>query len=805
MRLNPVDVRKIEIMFYRECLIPRTRFISVAFFLCLLLLLTACGHSTAAFIAKGDEYLQKRKFHDALMQFRAAAESDKDSAAAHWGLARAYESLGQFNETLEELRKTVELDDTNLEAKARLGNYFLLVQPPLIAETEKLRDEVLAADNGFIEGHILAASILAAQGKPDADVVNAINRAIDLEPRRIESYISLERLHMTRDNASAATAAILRGIDANPSSVLGYMEYGRLLMYTSRDAEAEVQFQKAINADETSIEAREAIAEFYVTSRQMEKAEQSYLELVRIQENSPESRLVLAEFYVKSERNDEAIDILNSILTDAPDYVLARYRIAQIYLDRREIAKVNEQLDALFKFNDDDVEALMLRARMNVQENRSDEAIKDLEEVLKKHPSGKEALFLMSQARLAQGQLDQANAFVADLERYHPTYLKAGLLKIQAAFTASDPQAALKLSNEMIDRVGAATPNVENDPQMLQDLRVRAISSRGLAYLDLGKLAEARTDLEEIVRLSPRSAPAMVNLAKVAIAERNDAAALELYEKALVADQGNFDAASGVISTCIRLKQTVKAHARTDELIAANGGKTIYLAALHYLKSTVYAGETNAAAAESELKMAIELDDNYLPAYSAYANLLVTQNRADEAIAQYRRVIEKRPAAQAYTMVGILEDARGNTSEAEKAYRKALEITPDTAIAANNLAWLIADNQGNLDEALQLATAAVSKHQSVAGYYDTLGWIYLKKGLASPAVEQLKKAVALEESSTQKTGAAPNPGYRVRLGMALAKAGDKASARREVETSLRSIDILTQREVREAKNVLASL
>jgi hypothetical protein len=41
--------------------------------------------------------------------------------------------------------------------------------------------------------------------------------------------------------------------------------------------------------------------------------------------------------------------------------------------------------------------------------------------------------------------------------------------------------------------------------------------------------------------------------------------------------------------------------------------------------------------------------------------------------------------------------------------------------------------------------------------------------------------------------------------MALAKAGDKASARREVETSLQNPNVLTQREVREAKSVLASL
>jgi len=41
--------------------------------------------------------------------------------------------------------------------------------------------------------------------------------------------------------------------------------------------------------------------------------------------------------------------------------------------------------------------------------------------------------------------------------------------------------------------------------------------------------------------------------------------------------------------------------------------------------------------------------------------------------------------------------------------------------------------------------------------------------------------------------------------MALAKAGDKESARREVETSLRQIANLSQREIQDARSVLATL
>ncbi|HRI02835.1 MAG TPA: tetratricopeptide repeat protein [Pyrinomonadaceae bacterium] len=763
-------------MRYRECQIFSFRFIPHSILLCLSIFFVACGHSTASFLAKGEEYLQKRKFHDAMMQFRSAAESDGGSAAAHWGLARSYENLGQFNDVLDELRKTIELDGTNLEAKAKLGSYFLLVQPPMISETEKLRDEILAADPKFIEGHILTATIMAAQGKPDADVIAQVNKAIDLNPQRIESYISLERLYMTREKLPEAEAVIQRGIAANPASIAGLTEYGRFLMYGARNAEAEAQFQKAIAIDGTSIDAHESIAQFYVTSRQFEKAEAAYKNLVQVQENSPESRLELAEFYSTTERKDEAIAVLEQIIADAPDYVLARYRVGQMYLDRKETVKVYEQLDALLKINDADIQALMLRSRAKMQDSKPDEAVKDIEDVLKQQPSNRDALYLMAQARLALGQNDQANAFIGDIERFHPTFMKVGLLKIQAAFSAGDAQNALKLSNELIDKTSSAQPNADNTPQIILDLRIKGISSRGLAYLDLGKLAEAKYDLRDVVRLTPRSSGAMVNLAKVFIAERNAAAALDLYEKAYAADAKNFDAISGIVTMAIQMGQTEKAHTRIASFIDANAGKGDVIAALRYLNATVFTAEKNNPAAEKELLAAIELDADYLPAYSAYASLLTSQNRTDEALAQYKKVIEKKPAAQVYTMIGILEDGRGNTAEAEANYRKALDIAPDSAIAANNLAWLLADHSGNLDEALQLASGAVARNQNVAEYYDTLGWVYLKKGLTSPAVEQMKKAVALDESNAKKTGTAPKADYRNRLAQAMAKAGGKPAA-----------------------------
>jgi tetratricopeptide (TPR) repeat protein len=440
-----------------------------------------------------------------------------------------------------------------------------------------------------------------------------------------------------------------------------------------------------------------------------------------------------------------------------------------------------------------------------MQQGQPADAVKDVEEVLKRYPSDRDSLFLMAQARLAMGQTDHANAFIADLERYHPTYLKTGLLKIQAAFAASNSQEALRLSNELLDRANATQPNSDQDPDAIQEVRVRAITSRGLAMLDLGNLTGAKIELENVVKMSPRSSSAVVNLAKVSVAEHDNARSLELYEKALGMDADNFDAISGVIASCLRMRDTAKAHSRIDVLIASNAGRSNVLAALHYLKSTIFDAEKNDAASEKELQASIATDVNYLPAYTAYAGLLARQNRADEAAAQYNRALAIRPSGEVYTLLGVLEDSRGNAAAAEAAYRRALEITPEAPIAANNLAWIIAENGGNLDEALQLATLATTKSPNSPNFFDTLGWVYLKKGLNSPAVEQFKKAVAMDEAAARKGGTSPNAGYRVRLGMALAKYGDKESARREVENGLKNVNLLTQREQTDARNVLASL
>jgi len=785
-------------MFYAEC--PnRSKFlllfavvaVSVLFF-------TACGHSTEAFIAKGEEYLAKRKFNDAMMQFRAAVESDSSSSRAHWGLARSYENLGEFDEAFNELRKATELDPNNLDAQARLGNYFLLVKPPLVSEAQKVRDLIAKKDPKFIEGIVLEASILNASGRGEDEVVAKINEAIALDPKRTATYVSLSRYYTTIAKPEKAESALQQGIAADPNMALGYTEYGRFLMYAKRDQEAEAQFEKGISVEPTNIEVRETEAEFFVTSGQLDKAEIAYKKLVEIQENSPESRLELADFYRKAKRVPEALSVLEAVVAENPQYVRARYALAEIYLDSKDEGKVEEQINVLLGLNDKDEGALMLLARLRLMQGRPEDAIKQLEEVLKRTPSKREALYVMAQAKIAAGLTDEANAFIGDLQRYHPEFLKAGLLKIQAAFAAGDNAAALRLANELYASVNASQPNSETSVDDIADLQIRALSARGLAALALGRTNDAIADLERVREITPNLPSALINLAKAyrRVNRLDDAAGL--YKSAMQRGERDFDAVSGYVSLCIESKKTADAYATLDAMSARNTGRADVLAALHFLRSQVLSSEGKRAETEAELATAIQLDPDYLPAYSAYAAILAGRNEIPRAIDEYKKVIAARPSASIYTMLGILEDARGNTAEAEKNYRAALELTPNSPVAANNLAWLIAETQGNLDEALSLASSAVSGDQDVAAYYDTLGWVYLKKNLYSAAEQQFRKAIETD----QRNSKAPSAAYRVHLGMALSSSGNTEAAKREAEASLKDRSALNDQELAMAQRIL---
>src|SRR5438105_4065664 len=107
----------------QEC--PRARSLRAlpVFFLALLVALAASCTSPekakAEHLRRGEEFLKERRWQEASIEFRNALQIDDNLAAAHWGLAQSYEQLGRGGEFVEELQRTVKLDQRPRVARLR--------------------------------------------------------------------------------------------------------------------------------------------------------------------------------------------------------------------------------------------------------------------------------------------------------------------------------------------------------------------------------------------------------------------------------------------------------------------------------------------------------------------------------------------------------------------------------------------------------------------------------------------------------------------------------------------------------------
>ena len=148
--------------------------------------------------------------------------------------------------------------------------------------------------------------------------------------------------------------------------------------------------------------------------------------------------------------------------------------------------------------------------------------------------------------------------------------------------------------------------------------------------------------------------------------------------------------------------------------------------------------------------------------YGHLAKVLQTGQRLEEAEAAYRQALalcEKLdtdfPAAETYgnwiagncQSLASLLAASGRPDEAEKLFRRLLELKPKNALAHNNLAWLLATSPDpkfrDAGRAVELAKKAVELDPKSEFIWNTLGVAHYRAGEWKAAIEALAKSEEL--------------------------------------------------------------
>jgi len=125
----------------------------------------------------------------------------------------------------------------------------------------------------------------------------------------------------------------------------------------------------------------------------------------------------------------------------------------------------------------------------------------------------------------------------------------------------------------------------------------------------------------------------------------------------------------------------------------------------------------------------------------------IYENRGEPELAlrEYKMALNKDSHfLPAMTRLGELSYGMGQYDQAERYYRKAIEVSPRNGDLYNNLSWVYLSQGKKLKEAESLILRAMELTPEHKGYYlDTLGAIYLKQHRYREAIGVLETAVSL--------------------------------------------------------------
>jgi len=312
----------------------------------------------------------------------------------------------------------------------------------------------------------------------------------------------------------------------------------------------------------------------------------------------------------------------------------------------------------------------------------------------------------------------------------------------------------------------------------------RTHSILGALALEENKLAEAAESFKRALLLNPDFEPIYYDLAGVKLNLDKPEEALEVLEKARSKFKLSFMLEFYSAIACAQQKKYAEALKRftSAELLAKANEPQRLNHRFYYQLGSAHERNGNREDAEKAFQKCLELAPDGPEVYYDLVGLKLNLNKPEEALeliakvpgkfkqsfmiefcSGIARVLQKKypeaihhfTVAESlaktdepkrlnlgfYYQLGSSCERAGKHEDAEKAFRKCLELAPDSADAMNYLGYMWAELGIKLDEARVLTEKAVKLEPKNAAFLDSLGWVLFKLNQPKEALPYLLQAI----------------------------------------------------------------
>ena len=748
----------------------------------LLILAVGCSRDPVSrgnrLVTSGNKFYDQGKFKEASMQYRRAIQQNPKSGPAYYHLGLASIKLGDLPTAASSLRRALDTDSDNKEYQDAATKLADIYWLAYVSDPRKFKNLLPEIDD-------LSKKMLTKDPK-------------NFDGLRLQGYMELAGGPTAGPpDLEAALAKFRQAAAVKPYQPELSLILVQTLLAAKKPEEAEKSAQDFLAHEKKFAPMYDQLTQMYLATNRKPEAEKLLRDKVENNSKQETFYLQLAGFYLFEKRTSDMEATLQRLTANPKDFPMARLSIGRFFFRFRDFDRARREYDQGLKDNSKEKGNYQKAiVELLVAQGKNADAKGIIDEVLKNDPKDTQAIEMRSSLQVQTGNPSEVQAAVNDLQ----------------ALVTKNPQNA-----------------------SYQFELGRALMAKGAAD-------QARSHLEEAVRLRPDSVAPKLLLAQMLSQKGDNAKALQMAEEVIRLAPQNVQGHLLKSASLIGMGEKDKAKIELDQILKVapnssdakfqmgmiNFGEKNYKAADSIFRNLQDSAPTDnrgligiieTQVAQKEYGSAIDTmrgqlthDPNRMDYHLALANVLVRAERFDEAIKEFKILTDANPkSADLYTRLGETYRLKGDLNPAIDNFRKASSLNPNDVTPMVRLAMLL-DGIGRRDEAKPIYEKILRIKPNDPVSLNNLAYIKAEEG------NDLDSALALAQRAKQELPVDPNIAdtlgwiyikknlsedaiklfgdlvtkypknatYRFHLAMALYQKGDRPRAKKECEIALQN-------------------
>ena len=512
------------------------------------------------------------------------------------------------------------------------------------------------------------------------------------QPNNAQVHVAVANLMSAQGDLNGATQEIQKAINLDPNRSDSYVDLALLQMRGNQPDGAEASFKKAIELDPKSVNSLVSFGGFYQLRGRFPEAEQQFKNAIDADPKSVDPRASLARLYIVQGKRSEAEDLLKQSKKDFSDNSVGYRLLGDFYYAIGDLDKAIAEYASLNQDHPKDMLVKKNYIQLLILKGRVGDARKLTDEILKQNGKDTEALVYRGQIQIRDGH-----------------------------------------ANEAIDTLQAA---LKNEPD-----NATAHYHLGIAFDQIGNIAQAESQWRDAVRLLPTLAEAQRALAAVAL-RRNDMPSLEQAATQVVALQPKSPDGYALLAvSAMNQKQFPKAEEQIRKAIDVAPQSAVGYIQMGNLRQL----QKQYSEAEKSYQQALEHDPSSADALSGLMNIYINQKQIDKGVAVANAQITKVPNSSAfYDLLGtLLFNNKKDLNGAAAALKKSAELDKNNSDALLKLGQ-VQIAQGSADQAISTYQNSLKDNPRETSFYILMGELYESKQEWDKAKEAYQKALEIQ-------------------------------------------------------------